>query len=58
MLHGMHDANTDTQPPEIEHVGARDSLQWVLDLVQWTNIKLRDHIDISITQPRAGPIPT
>lgn len=47
VLHGMHGANSPSQPPEIEHVGTRDSLQWAFDLVQRTNVKFRDHIESS-----------
>jgi DNA repair exonuclease SbcCD ATPase subunit len=46
MLRGMHGANPSFQPPEIEQICTRDSLQWALDLVLWTNVKIRDHIEI------------
>ncbi|KAF2709499.1 hypothetical protein K504DRAFT_275981 [Pleomassaria siparia CBS 279.74] len=36
------------KPPEIEHVGTRESLQWALDFVQWTNMKFRNHVEIKI----------
>lgn len=33
------------QTPEVESVGTEKSLQWALDLVQWTNLKLQDHTE-------------
>ncbi|OCK92387.1 uncharacterized protein K441DRAFT_688340 [Cenococcum geophilum 1.58] len=33
------------ETPEVESVGTEKSLQWALDLVQWTNLKLQDHTE-------------
>lgn len=38
-------ADISRQTLEVESVGTEKSLQWALDLVQWTNLKLQDHTE-------------
>ncbi|KAF2184744.1 hypothetical protein K469DRAFT_173320 [Zopfia rhizophila CBS 207.26] len=44
------DHHSSNEPPEFEHIGTEGSLQWALDLVQWANLKLRDHLDTSTSR--------
>ncbi|KAF2271089.1 hypothetical protein CC78DRAFT_11072 [Lojkania enalia] len=39
------DHHSSNEPPEVERIGTKESLQWALDVIQWTNTNLRNHIE-------------
>lgn len=45
------DRSSPADLPQVDHSSVGHSLQWALDAVQWTNLKLQGFSDISLPQP-------